>query len=168
MATLFLDRNTTFIHPEKYDPDEERYYSIGWRPPARLNGYEYLLDDIALPESPNGFYYVCTKPGVSAPSQPTMPTTVNGTVTDGTVTWKAQAYNLELRDGDTVTSTWTATTGVTTDNPGGDGSVNWVRVTGVPDGTRSFKLTNRVTITRLDGKVETLDGELTISVKKQT
>lgn len=37
--------------------------------------------------APNNFFYVCSTPGVSGTTEPTWPTTVNATVTDGSCTW---------------------------------------------------------------------------------
>lgn len=53
----------------------------------------YALDNVVVPTSSNGWRYVCTTAGTSAGSEPTWPTTLGGTVTDGTVQWTA------VRDG---------------------------------------------------------------------
>jgi phage tail sheath gpL-like len=49
----------------------------------------YLVGDCVIPKaSPNGLYFKCTTPGTSSnTTEPTWPTTVGQTVTDGTVTW---------------------------------------------------------------------------------
>lgn len=60
----------------------------------------YVVDGCVKPTSPNSFWYKCTVAGTShATVQPTWPTTVGGTVTDGTVTWKCieDVYYYELK-----------------------------------------------------------------------
>lgn len=47
----------------------------------------YSVGDYVLPTAPNGHMYKCTTAGTSGSTQPTWPTTNNGTVTDGTVVW---------------------------------------------------------------------------------
>lgn len=54
---------------------------------ARANTTAYALGAYVTPATPNGFYYKATAAGTSAGSIPTYPTTIGGTVTDGTVTW---------------------------------------------------------------------------------
>lgn len=47
----------------------------------------YALDDYILPSTPAGRFYKCTTAGTSGASEPTWPTTLGGTVTDGAVVW---------------------------------------------------------------------------------
>lgn len=54
---------------------------------ARANTTAYALNDYVLPATPNGFVYKATTAGTSGGSIPTYPTTLGGTVVDGTVTW---------------------------------------------------------------------------------
>ena len=54
---------------------------------ARANTTAYALNSYVLPATPNGFYYKATTAGTSAGTIPTFPTTIDATVTDGTVTW---------------------------------------------------------------------------------
>jgi hypothetical protein len=42
--------------------------------------------------TPNNYCYECTTGGTTAAAQPTWPTTIGGTVVDGTVTWTCRAY----------------------------------------------------------------------------
>lgn len=51
----------------------------------------YALGAFARPTSANGFNYEATTGGTSAGSEPTWPTTVGGTVVDGTVTWTCRS-----------------------------------------------------------------------------
>jgi len=50
----------------------------------------YGLLDRVIPTSPNGFYYQVTSSGTSGSSEPTWPTKINDTVSDGTVTWRCE------------------------------------------------------------------------------
>jgi len=50
---------------------------------------------IVEPTTPNGFVYICTVAG-TATGEPTWPTVLGGTVTDGTVTWRCHAYDCAL------------------------------------------------------------------------
>lgn len=52
--------------------------------------------DIVEPTTPNGLVYICTVAGTTGGSEPTWPTILGGTVTDGTVTWRAHAYDCTL------------------------------------------------------------------------
>lgn len=53
----------------------------------------YALNDIVRPRTANGRSYKCTTAGTShTTTEPTWPTTANGTVSDGTVTWTENSY----------------------------------------------------------------------------
>ena len=55
----------------------------------------YALGDIVVPTTLNGYWYECTTAGTShATTEPTWPTTVGGTVTDGTVTWTCRTSEI--------------------------------------------------------------------------
>lgn len=54
---------------------------------ARANTTAYALGAYVTPATSNGFYYKATAAGTSAGTVPTYPTTIGGTVVDGTVTW---------------------------------------------------------------------------------
>jgi len=47
----------------------------------------YSLNSVAVPPTANTFYYKVTVAGTTAATEPTWPTVVGNTVTDGTVTW---------------------------------------------------------------------------------
>lgn len=47
------------------------------------------------PTTPNGYVYICSVAG-TATGEPTWPTTLGGTVTDGSVTWRCHAYDCAL------------------------------------------------------------------------
>jgi hypothetical protein len=71
--------------------------------PAWAATTAYALNYRVVPASRNGYVYKVTVAGTSASSAPTWPTTIDTTVTDGTVTWTCEA-----------TAPWTPTYG-----PGG-------------------------------------------------
>lgn len=54
---------------------------------ARANTTAYALNAYVLPATPNGYIYKATTAGTSGGTLPTYPTTIGGTVTDGTVVW---------------------------------------------------------------------------------
>jgi hypothetical protein len=54
---------------------------------ARANTTAYALNAYVLPATPNGYIYKATTAGTSGGTIPTYPTTLGGTVTDGTVVW---------------------------------------------------------------------------------
>ena len=58
---------------------------------------EYSVGYIIRPTTVNGHSYKCTIAGTShASTQPTWPTTANGTVVDNTVTWIENIYSVRL------------------------------------------------------------------------
>ena len=53
------------------------------------------LGDFVVPTTANGYIYECTTVGTtSATIEPTWPTTIGGTVTDGTVVWTCRSPNV--------------------------------------------------------------------------
>lgn len=56
---------------------------------ARVNSTAVALGDYRRPATPNGWAYKCVKAGTTAGSEPTMPTSVDETVADGTAIWQA-------------------------------------------------------------------------------
>ena len=61
----------------------------------------YSIGAIVRPTTANGYWYVCDVAGTSGSSQPSWPTTVGATVTDGTVTWRCRKdYQVLLKIGE--------------------------------------------------------------------
>lgn len=77
-------------------------------PPNWSAGATQNVGDIVNPVTYNGFSYLCIVAGTTGASQPTWPTTIGGTVVDGTVTWQAVAY-VDFPTSQ-PTGTWAATT----------------------------------------------------------
>ncbi len=68
----------------------------------------YVVDNIVRPTSGNGFVYRCAVAGTSGGSQPTWPTTIGTTVTDGGVTWECVGKRVLV-----LTATFPSWTGAT-------------------------------------------------------
>jgi prepilin-type N-terminal cleavage/methylation domain-containing protein len=49
------------------------------------------LNQLVLPDTPNGFIFTCTAAGTKGATEPVWPTTAGNTVLDGSVTWTATA-----------------------------------------------------------------------------
>ena len=71
---------------------------VGFDPPKRANSTAYGVGQQVVPTTLNGFVYECTVAGTSNSSAPTWPTTIGGTVTDGTVTWRCEAADTIVSD----------------------------------------------------------------------
>jgi len=163
--TIITSTNKKIInYPFHHDPGDEKYYQFIYRPQARSNSTEYLLDDVVRPASANGYYYICINAGISGASEPTWVTKENGKVIDGPIIWQAKAYNMMLNTGDNITSSsFSATSGVTLSDPSESNGLASVKVTDVGSLT-SFILTNTVSITRASGKIETFERSISVIV----
>ncbi|MEI4828892.1 right-handed parallel beta-helix repeat-containing protein [Bacillus sp. FJAT-53711] len=60
---------------------EDKVGTITWTSKA------YMVGDLVIPSTPNGYYYECTKSGAAGVTQPIWTTTENSTIADGTVIW---------------------------------------------------------------------------------
>lgn len=168
MSILYSSGNKPFKHPNAYDVNEKKYYSVSYRPKTRIDTTEYIKgSDIIILSTPNGLMYECVSGGISSATAPTFTTTENDETTDGSVKWRAKAYNLLLDTGDTITtSTWTGTNGETIDNESIIGSIQTkFRLTAVPANATEATVINHITITRSNGDVEELDRSVVIKVK---
>lgn len=71
-----------------YTPTNDPFTHDSWQA-----SHSYSEDDYIIPTSPNGYYYRCITAGTSGSSEPSWPTTLNDTVSDGTVTWRCESSN---------------------------------------------------------------------------
>jgi hypothetical protein len=66
-------------------------------PPADWQAtHAYVLGDYVKPVVANTYRYECTVAGMSGAAEPTWPTTLGGTVTDGSVTWTCRKITYVL------------------------------------------------------------------------
>lgn len=85
---------------------------------ARANSTAYSLGQLRRPGTSNGYVYQCVAAGTSGASEPTWPTTVGLTVTDGTATWlcAGRGYTMfDAADPSWANATITARYGVVSD-----------------------------------------------------
>ncbi len=72
---------------------------IGFDPPKWDDTTVYGVGQQVVPTTLNGYIYECTVGGTShATTEPTWPTTIGSTVTDGTVTWRCEAADSTVTD----------------------------------------------------------------------
>jgi len=166
MPLLYATKNTKTKFPFSHDVDEKKFYTFCWRPPVRENSIEYLIDDAVVPATSNGFYYVCIRPGVSAATPPAMGLAADAETLDGvSLTWKAVPYDLKMRAGETIDShEFLHSTGVVIDSEAAIVGLTRCRVTAVPSGAKSFELTSRVVVLRLDGTRESFDRTAVVPI----
>lgn len=69
----------------------------------------YSLAAIVSPVTGNGYFYECTTAGTTAGTEPTWPTVVGNTVTDGTVVWTCRASTVTIAAGNTGAKTLNCT-----------------------------------------------------------
>ena len=172
MTILYIKGDEQFRVPDSmsYDPNEEKYYSVGYRPHVWASEKEYVrANGLVVPSVSNGFMYECYSSGVSGTDEPNFATTEGDLTSDGTVVWKANPYTLKVKAGDVITdSYWQGVeAGIVIDN---DTFVNGVmtefRLTAVPVGVDEITVTNFITVFRADGKVEKFNRSLIIPVRE--
>jgi len=59
-------------------------------PPAWAASTAYAVDDIIIPSTANGYYYICTVAGTSNSAEPVWTTGIGDAITDNTVTWECK------------------------------------------------------------------------------
>ena len=115
------------------------------------------------PSSPTGFQYSASG-GHSGANEPRWPKVVGGTVTDGSITWTAEAIGNDSLLATIASSAWSADAGVTADD---DALVNTnglqvvsIQVSGGTSG-QVYEVSNVVTLS--DGTVEESVLKVTVS-----
>lgn len=84
---------------------------VGFTPAKVERNTAYVVGQKVVPLALNGYVYECTVAGTShATNEPTWPTVLGNTVTDGTVTWRcetddSQVCNVFIQIGTDITST---------------------------------------------------------------
>jgi len=72
---------------------------VGFDPPPWATATAYGLGQQVVPTALNGYVYECTVAGTShAATEPTWPTTIGNTVTDGTATWRCESTDAVVSD----------------------------------------------------------------------
>jgi hypothetical protein len=121
---------------------------------AWLAGKVYANGEAIRPTSPTGFQYSCGG-GQSASDEPVWPTTLGGTVTDGSITWTAEAIDNTSLRATIVSSDWAASDGITVSNEqtySSDGIQIVTALISDGDAGSDYEVTNTVTLS--DSTVE--------------
>lgn len=85
---ILADFYVAFAHATQYT------YNLYYTPPGWTASTAYLVGDVIRPALvSNGFLYQCTTAGTSGSSQPTFPTTIGNTVSDGSCVWTCVAVD---------------------------------------------------------------------------
>lgn len=166
---VFISSKKLQTSANKHDPNDEKYYSFVWKVPVWEAEKEYLLDACIRPAIPNGFYYVCTNPGLSGTLAPTFPLIIGKTVTEnpGNVVWQANAYNLNLLSAESilVSDFYADSTEITISDEEESNGITSCKVTvGANPTISEFILTNRVSVSRENGKTEQLERSVKILI----
>ena len=136
--------------PGVFDPNAKKSIGLVYRPDTWASNTVYYLraeDDYStvIPTVFAGLYFKVVNPGKSAATEPTWPSVVGDTVTDGTVVWEAVAYNLLPPPDTIVSSTFSATTGVVlTGATVIGGTKTQVMVDSIPSTATVFTVTNHI------------------------
>jgi len=70
--------------------------TVGFTPPVWETATVYGVGEKVVPTTLNGYVYEVTVAGTSDASEPTWPTTIGDTVTDGTATWRCETDDSQV------------------------------------------------------------------------
>lgn len=168
MSPIVISKNVDTPYPAPQGTDEQKYYAFVYRPKPRENLKAYTdRHDRVAPETDLGLLFACVGSGVSGMAPPVYGTTEGQVFMDGTVAWEVRTDNSLVRFGDTIShSVWTADAGVALAHDGIDQGVAFVQVTAVPANQDSFNLSNQITVTRADAKVEVFGRTVVVPIKQ--
>lgn len=168
MAILSSGGTEIYQYPYPQDIDEEKYYDILYRPLPWKATTKYSYErDLVIATPCTGLMYLCVSSGISGDTQPDFPTSEKKTISDGTVTWKAEPYR-GIQPEDTITSsTWFSDQAgiVLEDDFIIEGCICSVKVVDIPQGIDNFTITNEVFI-ESNGRTEKFHRSLLIEVKQ--
>jgi hypothetical protein len=143
-----------------YDTDTGAWAFLvnGWS-----QGTIFVSDATIRPTFPTGFQY-SSGGGQSGQIEPRWPTTIGGTVADGSITWTCEAIGNDSLDATISSSTWLAETGITAanDDLANTGGVQLASIE-VSGGTAGNTYWVANTVTLSDGTIE--ESVLEVSVE---
>ena len=148
-------------------PGETIDYAIewaGWLANRWYAGTSYSANSKIRPRTATGFQYVATA-GFSGSYEPTWPTTIGGTVTDGSITWTCAAVDTTSLASTPSSSTWSADSPLAV----GTATLTGTNATGFvtsPSNTTDGDYYVRNTVTLSSGVVKV--GTLLIRVRAKT
>lgn len=102
------------------DPSAELDYTADFRRHCtryRDPDTDYSVNVRVQPRKPTGLQYNATTGGRTGAMEPRWPTTVGGTVTDGSVVWTAEAISSASLKRTLSSATWTVTSGIVAGTP---------------------------------------------------
>jgi hypothetical protein len=168
---IYAGSSDLIVYPDtfKHDPDSKMYYSLIYRPFFRENSTYYIQDaDVVIPNIPNGCMYECASGGITDTIEPVMVTNEGRTFDDGTVKWRTLPFTAQLGYGDKIiNSIWAGDVGVLLGSSlTFKDCMTMVKVLEVPATSKTFQITNTITVLRQSGIEEQFDRTLKIGIKQ--
>lgn len=180
MAIIYSDNSSKIQWPDAnaHDPNSQKFYYIYYRPEYWNPITSYIKDsDVVLPSVDNGCMYECVSGGISATDEPTWITIEGNLFNDNDVKWRCMPRRSRLTNKDIIlTSTWTATSGVSLDSQNIQGGfITSVKVSAISNinnlplncyANRVMELTNHISVLRFNGQIEEFDKTIVITVRE--